>query len=187
VEGIDVSAGAIEFARSHYADANTSFRVGDWSEALRGSNYSFVVAFEFLEHIAEQEQFIEQAARSLVDGGQFFVSTPNVAASRGKNPHHLRELSLKEFEGLLGRHFREVRTVGQYIKPEFYIRQKELLDYVDSLSLPLPSILQRCFRRRSLFLRGKLENTFAGLQLEDILFSRGETARTLMFVARCRP
>src|SRR3954468_9900964 len=53
--------------------------------------------------------------------GLFIVSTPNKAIyhdeSPQENPFHLKELYFEEFRDLLGRHFKNIRFLGQRIHP----------------------------------------------------------------------
>ncbi len=197
VTGIDISSTAINFAQNHYTAANLNFHKQDWMQGFLESDYSCIIAFEFLEHISDQKQFIASVSNSLAAEGQFFVSTPNAALSTGDNPYHVHELSVQEFAKLLGQHFGIVDIVGQYIKPEFFERQAKFFDYIDSQYLPLNSFMRkflprfvkkRLERRLSYYLRKELERDFIGLQLEDILFSGGDLTyeRPLMFVARCQ-
>ena len=61
---------------------------------LRGiSNNSidFVVTFQVIEHIYNDEKFIEEIYRVLKPGGKLILTTPNLLMSLSRNPWHFRE------------------------------------------------------------------------------------------------
>jgi SAM-dependent methyltransferase len=117
--GFDVSIEAVEYAKAHYGQKAT-FLAGD---AIRfpAEDHSFelVTAFEVIEHIAEYERLIAEAARVLADDGIFVVSTPNkvyyseTRREVGPNPYHVHEFELEEFGAVLRRSFQHVQVIAQ--------------------------------------------------------------------------
>ncbi|HET9032417.1 MAG TPA: class I SAM-dependent methyltransferase [Dokdonella sp.] len=117
--GVDISAQAIEHARSRYgARSNVQFHVGD-AAALTFPDQSFdvVVSFETLEHLSAQQELIAGFARVLAPGGILLISSPDkrtysdIAGFR--NEFHVRELYRDELLELLRPHFPELRLYGQ--------------------------------------------------------------------------
>ena len=124
VTGVDVSEQAIAHAKDAYGKlANAQFAVGTCT-AIPAPDASIDVAisFETLEHIREQEQFLDQLARVLKPGGVLLISCPNKAEYTDKrgsqNEFHVKELYRDELAALVSRRFPHVTWFGQ--KPTFY-------------------------------------------------------------------
>ncbi len=119
VHGLDISAEAIEHARTRYAaQSNLQFEQGDacklpWAD----QSLDVVTSFETLEHLQDQESLIAGFARVLRDDGVLVISSPDkrtYSDLRGfQNEFHVRELYRDELLALLGRHFGQVRLYGQ--------------------------------------------------------------------------
>lgn len=117
--GFDLSLETVEYAREHYGQ-KAKFLVGD---ALRfpaeDRSFQVVTAFEVIEHIAEYDRLISEAARVLVENGIFVVSTPNkvyyseTRKEAGPNPYHVHEFEMEEFEAVLRRSFAHVQVIAQ--------------------------------------------------------------------------
>ena len=83
--------------------------------------FDLYVSFETLEHVEDDRALLSEAFRVLAPGGTFLCSTPNrdflspglTLRDRPRNPYHVREYSIAEFESLLGRVFPKVKLFGQ--------------------------------------------------------------------------
>jgi len=122
VIGVERDHAAVVHASATYRAPRLRFVEGSVAEVpLRGECFDVVVCFEALEHVEEQDALCAEAARLLVAGGLFVVSTPNrevYSEEAGfQNPFHVRELDLEEFATLLRRHFAQVRVFGQRVYP----------------------------------------------------------------------
>jgi SAM-dependent methyltransferase len=119
VHGVDISAQAIEHARTRYGGADgITFSVGDAAALdLPDRSFDVVVSFETLEHLAAQNELIAGFARVLAEDGVLLISSPDkrtysdIAGFR--NEFHVRELYRDELLELLQPHFRQVRLFGQ--------------------------------------------------------------------------
>jgi 2-polyprenyl-3-methyl-5-hydroxy-6-metoxy-1,4-benzoquinol methylase len=116
VTGVDIDPESIAYAEQRYAAPNVSFLVGDLrSLGLDAASFDTVVSFEVIEHLREQEAFVDELARVLRPDGVLVLSTPNAPETNEApdNPFHLRELSRDDFEALLRARFEEVDIFGQ--------------------------------------------------------------------------
>ena len=129
VVGVDVSAAAVEHARTRYRAGNLEYLVGRAEELpISGpARFDIVVSFETIEHLgeAEQSRFLAEVKRVLVPGGTLLVSTPDREAYASElaeeNEFHEREFSPPEFRVLLEGHFKHVHFLGQRIYPASYL------------------------------------------------------------------
>jgi GT2 family glycosyltransferase/ubiquinone/menaquinone biosynthesis C-methylase UbiE len=118
VVAFDIDAETVAQAAARYRGRdNLTFRKGD-ARAIDAPDESFdvVVAFEFIEHIAEHDAFLAEARRVLRPDGFLVLSTPerNVYNRyKAPNTFHVRELDLPEFHAALSAHFADVAIYGQ--------------------------------------------------------------------------
>jgi SAM-dependent methyltransferase len=79
---------------------------------LPSHSYDGVLCVEVIEHIVEDDAFIEQTARILKPGGWVYMTTPNgdyvQNAPPDYNPDHVRHYRRDELRALLSRRFDEV-------------------------------------------------------------------------------
>jgi len=124
VTGIDVSAEAIAHAKAAYAGlANTTFDCAPCTRLpLADGSIDVAVTFETIEHIAEQEAFLDELARVLVPDGLLVLSCPNRAEYRDRrgfeNPFHVKELYRAELAQLVSARFPQTAWYGQ--RPTFF-------------------------------------------------------------------
>lgn len=84
---------------------------------LRGigdTSFDFVITFQVIEHIKDDDRFVNEIHRVLKPSGKLIVTTPNRKMSLTRNPWHVREYTVHELENLLLRHFRTVTKLGVY-------------------------------------------------------------------------
>jgi SAM-dependent methyltransferase len=128
VTGIDLSAEAVEHARTRYPRTNLTFEVGDCRKAgFPDHQFDLVVSFEMIEHIAEHEELLTEVRRVLKSDGVFVISSPDKKfysdAEGYSNPFHVKELYARDFQLLLERHFSEVLIFSQKVSVGSIIRQ----------------------------------------------------------------
>ena len=180
VVGIDLSEGAIAYARSRYARPNVEFLVDDLqSLSLDDRSFDVVCSFETLEHLPDRDAFLGHVARLLRDEGVLVLSTPRVdeTTESPANPHHFVEYSRRDFEALLGRYFDQVELFGQR---RAQTRRHRALQRLDVFGL----------RKRLDFLRpaSRLLGTapMAEVSLNDVLIDRDDIDHATELVAVCR-
>ena len=118
VTGVEISAEAVEHAKSAYDRPNLRYLVGDARRIpLDDQSVDVVVSFETIEHFFEHDEFIAEVRRVLRPGGRFIVSSPErdvySPAGSAPNPHHVRELTRAEFDILLRNAFPHVALYAQ--------------------------------------------------------------------------
>ncbi len=124
VVGADISERAVEHARQAYGGrANLSFVQAPCTKLpLADASADLFVSFETVEHIREQEEFLDEIARVLAPDGLLLLSCPNkreYSDRRGfANEFHVKELYRDELAGLVARRFKHARWYGQ--RPSFF-------------------------------------------------------------------
>jgi GT2 family glycosyltransferase/SAM-dependent methyltransferase len=119
VVGVDVDELTVEHSTLNYAGSNLEFKQGTAVDltAFADGSFDAVVAFEIIEHVRDQERVLSEVARLLGDDGILVISTPDRRmygeARDEPNPFHERELTLDEFQELLGVNFPHVASWGQ--------------------------------------------------------------------------
>ncbi len=123
VIGIDIHAGAIEHAKECFQEHNIEFAVGNM-ETLDSLTVPFdvVVSFEGIEHIHNQDAFLESIARLLKPNGYFIISTPRKPHG---SPYHTIEFNLDEFKTILSEKFVIEKMYGQIYTDIFDMTERE--------------------------------------------------------------
>lgn len=100
VVGVDISSGAVEYARSRYASGNTRFVVQDLNAYGEDESSDAIVSLETIEHVPDPQLIIRNFNRVLRPGGLFILSVP-VTPSVDANPHHLTDFTVSSIKKLL--------------------------------------------------------------------------------------
>lgn len=79
---------------------------------LPDATFDYVVTFQVIEHIDDDQLFVAEAHRVLKPGGQLLLTTVNKDFSLTRNPWHVREYRAPELQALLLRSFAHVETRG---------------------------------------------------------------------------
>ncbi len=144
--GVDVSAPAIEHARSHYAAPNLSFRVIPKVEVaplpFDDRSFDAVVSIQVIEHLADPEAYLEEAKRVLKQDGALVVATPDrttrlLPRQRPWNRFHVREFSQPVLGDLLARYFGAVEVFRMSGTPEVIRRELQRTRRLKWLTLPV--------------------------------------------------
>ena len=110
VIGVDISESTIQSAALKYKKENLEFKVGDCTSIpLSDSSIEVVISFETIEHIIEQDKFIQEIKRVLTPDGLLILSSPNrdifSSYTGTENEYHLKELNELELRALINPHF----------------------------------------------------------------------------------
>jgi ubiquinone/menaquinone biosynthesis C-methylase UbiE len=124
VTGADLSAEAIAHARAAYPSLpQLAFVEAPCTRIpVPDASFDLVVSFETVEHIGEQEAFIDEIRRVLAPGGVLLISCPNKREYSDRrqyaNEFHVKELYRDELAALLARRFSHTAWYGQ--RPGFF-------------------------------------------------------------------
>src|SRR5688500_4300916 len=79
---------------------------------LADNAYDLVLSFQVIEHIRNDELFLEEIHRVLKPGGKVLLTTPNRKLSLTRNPWHIREYLPGELQTLARKFFDHVDMKG---------------------------------------------------------------------------
>ena len=81
---------------------------------IEDNTFDFVVSFQVIEHIEDDDFFSREIYRVLKPGGKLILTTPNIKMSITRNPWHIREYTPKELNKLLSDIFLKVEMKGVF-------------------------------------------------------------------------
>ncbi len=79
---------------------------------LADDRFDFIVSFQVIEHIPNDDLFVREIHRVLKPGGKAIITTPNIKLSLTRNPWHIREYRAQELEDLMKKYFSQIETKG---------------------------------------------------------------------------
>ena len=81
---------------------------------IEDSSFDYVVSFQVIEHIEEDDFFSREIFRVLKPGGKLILTTPNIKMSLTRNPWHIREYTRHGLSNVLKSVFPEVEMKGVF-------------------------------------------------------------------------
>ena len=81
-------------------------------KGLADNIFDYIVTFQVIEHIEDDNEFIKEAHRVLKPGGKLILTTVNRKYSLSRNPWHVREYLASELKSLILKHFPKIETKG---------------------------------------------------------------------------
>ncbi len=102
------------------------------------NTFDFVVTFQVIEHINDDEEFIKEIYRVLKPGGKLILTTPNRLMSLSRNPWHVREYSPDEMREILNNSFKNINIKGIYGNDKvmkYYNENKKSVDKIRRFDL----------------------------------------------------
>jgi len=89
---------------------------------IEDNSVDFVVAFQVIEHIKDDEQFLYEIHRVLKPGGKVILTTPNIMMSITRSPWHIREYTPEQMREILKSSFDNFELKGVF-------GNKKVMDY----------------------------------------------------------
>lgn len=155
VVGLDRHAGAIQQAQQKYRGSNIRFVVGMMEETpreLMEKKFDIVCCMQTIEHVGDQDLFLEQLKAVAKPGGEVIVTTPNKGRFPEFNPYHIRELTPGELQKLMQAHFAVSRVYGVF-GDEAVLRYRNSKQGISNFMLKLDLLRAREWLPRPLVLR----------------------------------
>jgi SAM-dependent methyltransferase len=114
-------------------------------------SFDVIVSIETIEHLRNQNAFLEDCRRVLRHGGKILVSTPNrlLASPQSETPlcpYHTREFTVDDFRELLNSYFCKVTIYGMFAFGKLELLKRKL-EVTASAKIPFLSRQHRRFRR----------------------------------------
>jgi 2-polyprenyl-3-methyl-5-hydroxy-6-metoxy-1,4-benzoquinol methylase len=137
----------INSARLQLSDKNVTFFPMDYKDFFCRNTEKFdtILAFEIIEHIEDQTEFLNNIKNSLTSEGVFICSTPNHAMYRllcklskeKPDPTHVSELTAGEFKQKIRKRFSHTSFKGFFPFMGLFqkIPQLDIVNYIYPLSL----------------------------------------------------
>jgi len=106
VIGLDNDFVSVKYAESKYSSYDITF-INASITKLPFSNKTFdvVVSFETIEHIAQENEMLNEIIRVLKNNGKLIISTPNDWGVGELAPFHVRSYTLEKLKQTLSTHF----------------------------------------------------------------------------------
>jgi 2-polyprenyl-3-methyl-5-hydroxy-6-metoxy-1,4-benzoquinol methylase len=133
IVAVDNDAATIAYARGRYHHPLIEYKCEnavDLSLLEKIGTFDSIVSFETLEHIEEEQQFLNNLYQLLKPGGTLIISTP-FGKGRGVecgSPFHVHQLTVNEFHALF----------PQYMEAKFYVQDGVLIEpHNEEFSYPI--------------------------------------------------
>ncbi|GAA4398738.1 hypothetical protein GCM10023187_09640 [Nibrella viscosa] len=110
--GIDKNTDLIASLRQEYPQSTFIQANIPPLQGLADNSFDYIVTFQVIEHIENDDLFIKEAHRVLKPGGKLLLTTVNRIFSLTRNPWHVREYVADELKQLMQRYFPTVETKG---------------------------------------------------------------------------
>ncbi|RRB07723.1 class I SAM-dependent methyltransferase [Larkinella rosea] len=110
--GIDKNEALIQSLRQEYQQSTFIQANIPPLSGLADNTFDYIVTFQVIEHIQNDDLFIKEAYRVLKPGGKLLLTTVNRLFSLTRNPWHVREYTADELKNLIGRYFPTIETRG---------------------------------------------------------------------------
>lgn len=110
VTGVDIDRLTVDYAKNKYKKDNLKFIHGAADNIpVNTGSMDIVISFETIEHHNKHDEMLIEIKRVLKPEGVLIISTPEKLTYSDnalyKNPHHVKELYLEEFRGLVNKYF----------------------------------------------------------------------------------
>jgi len=109
---IDKSSYSVTSLKNKYPEANVIQQKVPPLKNIPDNYFDTIVAFQVIEHIKNDNLFLDEIYRVLKPGGKVYITTPNANKTIARNPWHYREYNFLELEKLVQRYFTQFTIQG---------------------------------------------------------------------------
>ena len=102
---------------------------------ITSNSIDFVVSFQVIEHIQDDNKFLAEIHRVLKEGGKAVITTPNKLMSLSRNPWHIREYTPIEMQQIISSYFTTFELKGVF-------GNKRVMDYYQKNKASVEKILR---------------------------------------------
>ena len=201
VIGADVDVQSVCMAKAEYRESRFSVASGT-ALPFHDNVFQSIISLETIEHIQDDEGYLQELARVLADDGVCLISTPNRAYSESRhiiNPYHVREYLADELCDLLERYFHVVKLNYQGFSETYHEQIAGYSGVVGSrkqkLGAPLKLVMRAIYQPvrgclplslKNYAIRRLLRVEFPQPTKTDIVIRDMPVTDTRNFVAVCR-
>lgn len=107
-----IAALSAEYPNATFISANIPPLRTRTGEPIPDNTFDYIVTFQVIEHIENDDLFIKEAHRVLKPGGKLLLTTVNKTFSLTRNPWHVREYYADGLKALMAKYFSTVATRG---------------------------------------------------------------------------
>ena len=79
---------------------------------IEDNSFDTIVTFQVIEHINNDNLFVEEIYRILRPGGKALITTPNIEMTLTRNPWHIREYTSRQLQDLAAKFFTKITMKG---------------------------------------------------------------------------
>lgn len=100
---------------------------------IESNAFDFVISFQVIEHIQDDNAYVREVHRVLKPGGKFILTTPNKKMTLTRNPWHIREYTIQELKDILLLSFESVEAKGVFGNQkitDYYLKNKESVEKI---------------------------------------------------------
>lgn len=128
VVGVDKSIQTLKHSGEKYYSENINYIASDVTNTpFENKTFDTIYAFEVIEHVKNDNDFLLEMKRLLKEDGYIFISTPNKKLSGYLdgvvNKFHFREYELDEFRDLLKNYFSDVQIYSERYSQSYLIKE----------------------------------------------------------------
>ena len=83
-------------------------------KGIENNSVDYVVTFQVIEHIKDDQFFLSEIKRVLRPGGKLIMTTPNILMTLTKSPWHIREYNPRKMYEIVSQNFESVEMKGVF-------------------------------------------------------------------------
>lgn len=139
VTGVDISKEAIDFAGKNYPSSNLDFKT---IPNISGEKFDVITSFQVIEHVPNDNKYIDDLKKLLNPGGYLLISTPDKTnrlfnyIQQPWNVFHLKEYTAGSLKSLLQKHFNHVDVLKIGSEADFVLDEINRTKKQKTMTLP---------------------------------------------------